>query len=49
MENIKQKLNKFLEEFKSNQIQTSNDAMNRFAKIFKDEYIVEKINDEHPY
>lgn len=49
MENIKQKLNNFLEEFKSNQIQTSNDAMNRFAKIFKDEYIVEKINDEHPY
>lgn len=49
MDNIKQKLNKFLEEFKSNQIQTSNDAMNRFAQIFKDEYIVEKINDEHPY
>jgi len=49
MENIKQKLNKFLEEFKSNQIQTSNDAMNSFAKLFKNEYIVETINDEHPY
>ncbi len=49
MEKIKQKLNEFLKEFKSSQIQTSNDAMNRFAELFENEYIVENINDEHPY
>lgn len=49
MEDIKQKINKFLEEFKNNEIQTSNEAMSRFAELFDNEYIVENINDEHPY
>ena len=38
IDKIKEKISKFLEEFKSEQIKSPDDAIKRFKELFKNEY-----------
>ena len=49
IDKIKEKISKFLEEFKSEQIKSPDDAIKRFKELFKNEYFEIYTHEKEPY